>query len=111
MRCLGNLGRLVVSDGRGKRRHQHERAVERGLDIVFARNDAGDAIIGKAHDRIRHQPHRLQKIVSHHRIEDVELEMTLAAGHRDGHVIAEDLRANHCQGFALSGIYLARHDR
>ena len=78
---------------------------------AYGRNDAGDAIIGKAHDRIRHQPHRLQKIVSHHRIEDVELEMTLAAGHRDGHVIAEDLRANHCQGFALSGIYLARHDR
>ena len=61
--------------------------------------------------RVGHQAHRLQEIVGHHRIVDVELEMALAAGERDRGVVAEDLHADLRQRLALGRVDLARHDR
>ena len=40
------------------------------------------------------QPDRLQEVVRHHRIEDVQLEMALAAGEGDGGMVAEHLDAD-----------------
>ena len=53
----------------------------------------------------------VQKIENHHRLEDVELEISLGAGEADGGVIAHHLHGNHGDGFALRGIHFAGHDR
>ena len=60
---------------------------------------------------VAHQAHRLQEVVGHDRIEDVQLEMALAAGERQRRVIAEDLNADLRQRLALRWVDLARHDR
>jgi LysR family transcriptional regulator (chromosome initiation inhibitor) len=44
---LGDLGGVVVADLRGECGYEHQRAVERRLDVVLAGLDAGDAIVVK----------------------------------------------------------------
>ena len=53
----------------------------------------------------------LQEVVGHHRVEDVEFEVALAAREGDGRVVAHDVGADLRQRFALGGVHLARHDR
>ncbi len=57
------------------------------------------------------QLHRLQEVVGHQRVVDVELEMALAAGEGQRGVVAEDLDADLRQRLALGRVDLARHDR
>jgi hypothetical protein len=54
---------------------------------------------------------RLQEVVGHQRVEDVEFEMALAAGKGQRGVVAEDLGADLRQRLALGRVDLARHDR
>ena len=110
MRGLGDLGGIVISDPGRQRRHQHQRTVQAGLDIVQPRLNPHHAIVGEADCGIGHQTHALQKIIGHHRIIDVQLEMALAVGKGERRIVAEDLHADLGHGFALGGIDLARHD-
>ncbi len=55
--------------------------------------------------------HRLQEVVGHQRVVDVELEMALAAGEGQRGVVAEHLDADLGQRLALRRVDLARHDR
>ena len=61
--------------------------------------------------RVAEQADRLQHAIGQHRLVDVEFEMALAAGDRDGGLIAEHAGADHGQRLALRRIGLARHDR
>ena len=52
----------------------------------------------------------IEQIVQHYRLEDVELEITLAAAEGDRVVVAENLHGNHGQSFALRRVDFAGHD-
>jgi len=75
------------------------------------RLDPVDAAIREAPAGVAEQPCRAQHVEDDHRLEHVELEMPVAAGDRDGDVIAHDFRRDHGQGLALGRVDLARHDR
>jgi hypothetical protein len=77
--------------------------------LSIARLDADDAVVGEADRRIGQQAHRLQEVVGHHRVVDVQLEVALAAGEGHGGVVAEDLdadlvSASHWVGLTLPGM-------
>ena len=74
-------------------------------------SDALDAVLGEARAGIGQQADRLQHRVGDDRLEDVELEVALAAGERDRRVVAEHPGADHGQRLGLGRIDLARHDR
>ena len=107
---LSDFSGVVIADFRCQRRDQHQRAVERSANVFLARLDADDAVVREAHACVGHQLHRLQEIVSHDRIEYVELEVALAAGEGDGRVVAEHLHAHLGQCLRLRRVDLARHD-
>src|SRR5450631_1431021 len=111
VRRLGHQRRLVVADAGAERGHQHERALHQFADARLVGADAGDAIVGERRRRVAEQADRLQHGVGEHRLVDVELEMTLAAGHRDGGLVAEHLAAHHGERLALGRVGLAGHDR
>ncbi len=52
-----------------------------------------------------------RQVMQDYRLVGVELEIALAAGERDGMVVAEHLHRDHRQRLALGRIDLARHDR
>ena len=52
----------------------------------------------------------MEIVENHDGLEDVELEIALRAGETDGGVVAHHLHGDHGDGFALRGIYFARHD-
>ena len=67
-------------------------------------------MVVEAHHAIGQQAHALQKVVGDHGPEHIELKIARGAAHIDGHVIAEDLTAQHGDRLALGRIDLARHD-
>src|SRR5690606_6770858 len=70
-----------------------------------------DAVVGEADGRVGDQTDRLQEVVGRDGVVDVQLEVALRAGERQGGVVAEHLGADLGQGFALGRVDLARHDR
>src|SRR5690606_22591658 len=108
---LVDFGDGVIAQLCVQRGDQHQRVFEAVLDVVFARLNADDAVVGEADGRIGNQTDRLQEVVGHDRIIDVQLEMALRASERQGGVVAEHLSANLPQGFTLGRVDLARHDR
>jgi len=110
MRGLRHGRCIVIANGWGEGRDEHERAAQEIGNAVFIRRNPYDAFIGKAACTVRQKRDGLQHIISHDGLENVQLEMPLRA--RNGHccVIAHDLCADHGEGFALSRVDLTRHD-
>src|SRR5664280_3158332 len=111
VRRLGHLRRLVVADAGAERGHQHERSLHQFADARLVGLYPHHAIVGERRRRVAEQADRLQYGVGEHRFVNVELEMALAAGHRDGGLVAEHLTAHHGERLALGRIGLARHNR
>ena len=110
MRGLCDRGGVVIADLGREGRDQHQRLAHDLVDPVLIRADARDAVIGECHAGIAQQLHRLQHIIGHHRLINVQLKMALAARKSNGRVIAKHMRADlrHC--LALGRVNLARHD-
>src|ERR1700730_15128945 len=70
-----------------------------------------DAMLPERARGVAEQLDGMYHTICQNRLIHVELEMPLAAGHRDGGVIAQHLAADHRHRFALSRVPLARHDR
>src|SRR5437016_1175584 len=70
-----------------------------------------DAVLDETVAGVGEEFDGVQVIEDHHGLENVQLEIALRAGEADGGVIAHDLHGDHGEGFGLSGIYLARHNR
>ena len=68
------------------------------------------ALLVEAGAGVAEQGDRLEHVVGHHRLVDVELEVALAAGHRHRGVVAEHLHRHHGQRLGLGRVHLARHD-
>ena len=64
----------------------------------------------KRHTRVAEKSGRLEDVAGHHGFEDVELVVALSATHRDRHIVAHHLSADHGHRFALGGVDLAWHD-
>lgn len=58
---FGDLGAGVVAKLAVQRRHQHQRVFDALPDIVFARFDADDAIVGEGDGGVAEQLHRLDR--------------------------------------------------
>ena len=56
------------------------------------------------------QRDRVQEVVNHYRLVDVEFEVALGAGESDGGGGAVDLHADHGHGLGLRGIDFTGHD-
>ena len=111
MGVLGHLGGLVVADLGCQGGDQHQAAVQQVGDACLVGFDAGHAAVGEGAGAVGDQADRLQHVVDDHRLEHVQLEMALAAGHGDGGVVAHHLGAHHGQRLGLGRVDLARHDR
>ncbi len=48
--------------------------------------------------------------MNHHRLENVQLKISLGAGEPDGRIVSHNLRRDHSHGLGLCGIHFARHD-
>jgi len=107
---FGDLGRIVVADFRSERGDEHEGMVEVVIDAVAIGFDAADAMLDKAVAGVGEKFDRVQIIENHDGLENIQLEIALRAGKADGGIIAHHLYGDHGDGFALRGIYLARHD-
>ena len=108
---FGDFGRFVVTNVRIECRHQHQATFQ--MFSHFRRVDfqPGDAMLVEVAAAVCQQLDRLQQVVDDHRLVHVQLQVTLAGGKADGHVVAHHLAGQHRQGFALRRIDLARHDR
>ncbi|EAU43488.1 hypothetical protein R2601_23383 [Salipiger bermudensis HTCC2601] len=111
VRGLGDLGGVVVADGRRQCRHQHQRFLHQLLDPGLVGLDAHHHVVGEGRGAVAQKLHRLQHVVAHHRVVDVELEVALRACHADGGVVAHDMGADHGQSLGLGRVHLAGHDR
>ena len=107
---LGNLGGAVIAVFFLQRRHQHQRVFEAALNIVEARLNADNAVFSEADCGVGQQANRLQEIIGHHRVEHVQLEVTLRPCETDCGIVAVNVRADLCQRFTLGRVHLARHD-
>ena len=80
------------------------------VDDVTIDFDAVDAVVDEGVAGVGEKFNGVEIVENHDRLEDVELEVALRAGKADGGVVAHHLDGDHGDGFALRGIYLARHD-
>src|SRR5277367_4946092 len=84
--------------------------IEMFLDALFVRLKSHGAALRERVASIREEFDGYKNIVQHHRLVDVELEVTLRASERDGMIVAEHLDRDHCESLALRGVDLPRHD-
>jgi hypothetical protein len=110
VRVLGDFARHVVADDRVQASDQHERLVEQGRDPALVGLEALDQVRAEAGHAVCEKTRRVKQVRDHDGLEDVELEVTLAASEGDGSVVAEDLGAEHGEGLALGRVDFAGHD-
>src|ERR1051325_3615337 len=105
-----DLRRVVVAYVLVERRHEHERVAQVRFDLLAIEFYSGDAIIDEAVAGILDQANRVEQVMNHDGVEDVQLEVALRAREAYGRVVAEDLYGDHRHRLALRRIDLAGHD-
>lgn len=90
---------------------QHERFVHDAVNLLLVGLDTDHAVLGEGVRSIGQQTDGLQQVLDQHRLEHVELKVTIGAGNRNRRVVAHDLSANHGHRLALGRVDLARHNR
>ena len=111
VRRLGDPRRLLVADVRAERGDEHQRAAQMPADDGEVGLEAARAEALEGAHGVRQQARRLEQVVQHHRLVDVELEVALGAGERHGGVVAVHLHRDLGERLGLRGVDLARHDR
>ena len=109
--CLGQVRGLVVADVLIERGHEHQALFHVLIDPLQIGLDAFHAKLLKHVACVRQQPRRMHEVINHHRLEDVELEIALAARKCNRRIIPVNLDGNHRHRFALGWIHLAGHNR
>lgn len=84
--------------------------VEERVDAVLVGDDADDTVVGEGVGTVSEETDGAEEVGNEDGLEDVELELAVRAGDRDGGVVAHDLRGDHGEGLALGGVDLAGHD-
>ena len=80
------------------------------MDAQFIGANADHATICERERGIAQQSDRLQHGIGEHRLEDVELQMSLARSDRNQRIVAEHLAANHGQSLGLGRVDFAGHN-
>src|SRR5215469_15157654 len=111
MRFQGDFGGPFVTDVRIQRCHEHEAAFEMFGDAGAIRFDAGCAADHKGTAAFGEEFDRLEEVMKNDGLENVQLKVTLRSGEGHRLVVAVDLDGDHGEGFGLSWVNLARHDR
>ena len=108
---LGNGSGLIVADVTIQSRHLHQVLVQIGLDSRQVWLDAAGTVLVKHPGGVSQKLDGLQTAPGHDGLEDVELEVALAASEADSGIIAEDFGRHHRHGFGLGWVDFTRHDR
>src|SRR5229473_1171829 len=108
---FGDLSGLVVADFGGEGGDEHQGVLDVVVNLLAIGFDAFDAVFDEAVAGVGEEFDGVQIIENYYGLENVELEIALGAGEADGGVIAHDLHGDHGEGFGLSGVHLARHNR
>jgi hypothetical protein len=107
---VGDFGGVVVPDFGSEGGDEHEGVFDVVVDDIAIDFDAVDAVVDEGVAGVGEKFDGVEIVENHDRLENVKLEIALRAGKADGGVIAHYLYSDHGDGFALRGIYLARHD-
>ena len=111
MRVLGDLRGIVIANVRIQSRYQHQRVPQMFIDSLAVDRQAGDAVFDEAMTGIMNQSDRVQQVMNHYRLENIQFKVALRAGESNRRIVTHDLYGHHSHRFALRGIDLARHDR
>src|SRR3954468_5462607 len=103
---LGNLRGVVVTDVWIQSRDEHERILQVLVNLRAVEFDTGNAVVNKAVTGVFDEANRMEQIVNHDRIEDVQLEVALRACEPNRGVVAEDLYGDHRHRFTLRRVDL-----
>ena len=83
MSVLCNLGGFVVTDVRVQGCNEHQGVFEMLVDLLPVELESRNTKLDKTVARIVQQPARVKKIVNHHRLVDVQLEVALRSAKAD----------------------------
>ena len=108
---VGDFGGFVVADLGADRGDQHQRVLHILIDALAIQGNSANHVVDEPARGVVQQRDRMQEVVDQHRLENVQLEISLGAGEGDGGVVSVDLHGDHGHGFALRGIHFAGHDR
>ncbi len=73
---LGALGCVVVTNVGVQGGHQHQRLVHDGVDLLLVSLNANDAVLGEGDAGVREEANRLDRVLDHDGLEDVQLDTT-----------------------------------
>src|SRR6185436_15444062 len=107
---LCNLGSFVVTDVRIQRGHEHQGVFQMLVDLSAVELDSIDTKFDETVRRVVQQSNRVQEVVNHHRLVDVQLEIALRSTKTRRQVVTKDLHRDHRQRLALRWVHFARHD-
>jgi hypothetical protein len=110
VRGLGDVSSLVVADVGVEGGDQHERLVQDLLDLVSVGNHTFNTVQVEGLAGVAEESNAVQDVLDDQGLEDVQLEVTVAASDGHGSVVAHNLSADHGDGLALGGVDLAGHD-
>ena len=102
---------LVVADHRVQVGDDADRVVHVGAAHVGVGGDAGDALGAQCGRSTAQEADRFEQALGDDGLHDVELELARLGGHRQGHVVAEDLEAHLVDHFGDDRVDLRGHDR
>ena len=72
--------------------------------------DACNAVVNEAVTSVFDETNRMQQVVNHDGVKDIQFEIALRACESNRCVIAEDLHGDHRHRFTLRRVDLARHN-
>src|ERR1035437_1215294 len=78
--------------------------------VIKNRLKACGTFIVKAYAAITQQPGTVQEVIDDNGFKNIELKMSAGAANAYGNIIAHNLCSYHGEGFALCGVYFARHN-
>ena len=102
--------RTVVSHSAVEAGDQHETLVQDLVDPVLVGLDSDDTVLGETPRSVSQQSDALEQVFDQDGLEDVEFELSVRSGDRDGGVVSDDLSGDHGQGLTLGRVDLSGHD-
>lgn len=102
--------RTVVSHSAVEAGNQHETLVKDLVDLLLVGLDSDNTVLGETPRSVSQQSDALEQVLDQDGLEDVELELTVRSGDRDGSVVPNNLGGDHGQGLALGRVDLSGHD-
>lgn len=98
---------LIIADVRVERSDEHEALVEQLVDAFLVGLNALHTVCGEGQRTVCDESHGAQHIRHDHRLEHVELKMSVAASNRHCDMVPHHLCRHHGYGLTLCRVHLA----